>query len=272
MHNVIILGSGRSGTSMVAGTLAHAGYFMGENLHPARNANPKGFFEDVDVNAINEAILAEIVPGPPSYPGPTWLRRWLRRIFHPGQPGHGQRWLARIPPGNHIPAPPGIEARIRRLTERQPFCFKDPRFCYTLPIWRPWLAETRFICVFRHPAASAASMLTETQHAPKLAGLKMNYANCLQVWYLMYRHVLDLHRQTGEWLFIHYEQALTAPGLERIATFLEADVDGGFPDPGLQRSRANQAPLPPEIAATYQELTLLAQNSLQDERQETFER
>jgi len=44
MKNCIILGSGRSGTSMVAGTLAKSGYFMGDNLYPARESNPKGFF------------------------------------------------------------------------------------------------------------------------------------------------------------------------------------------------------------------------------------
>lgn len=46
MYNIIILGSGRSGTSMMAGTLAKAGYFMGERLLPRNNANPKGFSND----------------------------------------------------------------------------------------------------------------------------------------------------------------------------------------------------------------------------------
>ncbi|RME58681.1 sulfotransferase family protein, partial [Candidatus Parcubacteria bacterium] len=62
MRNVLILGSGRSGTSMVAGTLAKAGYFMGTQFVPPRESNPKGFFEDHEINDINEAILKKVVP------------------------------------------------------------------------------------------------------------------------------------------------------------------------------------------------------------------
>ena len=69
MKNVIILGSGRSGTSMVAGTLAKAGYYMGEQLLPANKANPKGFFEDIEVNAINEDILSSVAPRRPKILG-----------------------------------------------------------------------------------------------------------------------------------------------------------------------------------------------------------
>ena len=45
-RNCLILGSGRSGTSMAAGILARAGYFMGAELWPADIGNPKGYFED----------------------------------------------------------------------------------------------------------------------------------------------------------------------------------------------------------------------------------
>jgi hypothetical protein len=62
MRNCIILGSGRCGTSMAAGCLAKAGYFMGEQLLPPRSANPKGLFEDEEINDINEQILAAYCP------------------------------------------------------------------------------------------------------------------------------------------------------------------------------------------------------------------
>ena len=50
VKNCLILGSGRSGTSMIAGILHKAGYFMGDNLYPPRSANPKGFFENWEIN------------------------------------------------------------------------------------------------------------------------------------------------------------------------------------------------------------------------------
>lgn len=41
MRICIILGSGRSGTSMLAGSLAAAGYFMGEHLYPGAAEKPQ---------------------------------------------------------------------------------------------------------------------------------------------------------------------------------------------------------------------------------------
>src|ERR1043165_10164717 len=88
MKNCLILGSGRSGTSMAAGSLAKAGYFMGENLIAARKSNPKGFFEDVEVNMINEELLGYVVPA----------RKHLLGIeFFPSRPVEGQRWLSCVP-------------------------------------------------------------------------------------------------------------------------------------------------------------------------------
>jgi hypothetical protein len=69
-RNLFILGSGRSGTSMVAGLFRNAGYFMGDKLHEPRHSNPLGFFEDAAVNNINESILAWRV-----YPPTRQLRR-----------------------------------------------------------------------------------------------------------------------------------------------------------------------------------------------------
>jgi Uncharacterized protein conserved in bacteria len=76
MRNCLILGSGRSGTSMVAGTLASAGYFIGDNLYPRLASNPKGFFEDPEINAINEDLLARILPKP-FFDNTCGCRRWM---------------------------------------------------------------------------------------------------------------------------------------------------------------------------------------------------
>src|SRR5262249_21790216 len=76
-RNCLILGSGRSGTSMLAGMLRLAGYYMGEHLVPADPSNPKGYFEDDEVNAINEELLSPVTP-PRSHPAFGW--RWLAAV------------------------------------------------------------------------------------------------------------------------------------------------------------------------------------------------
>ena len=55
-NNIIILGSGRSGTSMVAGLFRNCGYYMGDNYILPRESNPKGFFEDSEINNIQRII------------------------------------------------------------------------------------------------------------------------------------------------------------------------------------------------------------------------
>jgi len=58
MNNCIILGSGRSGTSMIAGFLHKDGYFLGDRLYKSRDSSPKGFFERKETKSINEQILS----------------------------------------------------------------------------------------------------------------------------------------------------------------------------------------------------------------------
>jgi hypothetical protein len=234
-RNCLILGSGRSGTSLLAGTLRGAGYYVGECLIEANDANPKGFFEDYEVNAINEELLT---PMTPTY-------------------SYGWRWLAAIPIGTPLPCQDAVNARIEAQTARAPFCFKDPRFCYTLPAWRPFLPETAFLCVFREPSRTANSILKECRTAPYLAGLRIDFARAVEIWRLMYRHVLDVHRQVGHWLFVHYDQLVTGVALARIEAMLGVSADRSFPDPALKRS-AREGPTDAAALRVYRELCDLA--------------
>ena len=184
---------------MVAGTLARCGYFMGERLYEPRESNPKGFFESPDINGINESILAAVLPSRPPVIG-----RWFFR----DRPVRRQRWLARVPLGTCMPSPVSIDSRIARLVAREPYCFKDPRFCYTLSVWRPFLKNVVFVCVFRDPATTAASIMKECVEAPYLLDLSMTSSIAIEVWTLMYQHILRVHRNEGEWVFVHFDQML----------------------------------------------------------------
>ena len=249
MKNCIILGSGRSGTSMVAGTLRHAGYYMGDDLLPAKTANPKGFFEAREINRINEDLLAQVTPRRP--PG-------LLGTFFRHRPKTDQRWLAIVPVGEDIPCPPPIAQRITTQTKHSPFCFKDPRFSYTLPCWRPFLRDTVFICVFREPARTVHSILKECREAHYLRNqLSMNYARALRVWTLTYQHILEIHRRVGTWAFIHYEQMLEGPAIPKLEALLNVRVDHQFPDQRLKRSPDNGA-VGPQVLAVYRQLCELA--------------
>ena len=231
----------------MAGTLADAGYHMGESLVEAREANPKGFYESRSINAINEMILADAVP---------------YRSDDADEPAHipqpRQYWLANVGPGAPLRNTPDITIQIDAAIARVPYCYKDPRFCYTLPVWQPRLVDTCCICVFRHPAATVASILKEAATAPYLASLRIDRDGAFALWQTMHRRVLDEMRHAGDWLFIHADQMMTDAGLDRLEAFTDAPVDRAFPERRLQRS-ASAGDVPGDVVSTYRELCDLAE-------------
>jgi hypothetical protein len=260
MRNIIVMGSGRSGTSMVAGTLSQAGYFMGENFQLTREANPKGFFEDIEVNEINEDILGEVIPKRLYIQGLKRLRIPKIVLFR-NRPLKWQRWLACIPVKTRIPASVEIEKRIQIITKNEPLCLKDPRFSYTLPVWKPYLKDTAYICVFRDPASTALSILKECSSVPHLCdefnGIKLSWQQVLKMWTLMYEHILEKHCREGEWLFLHYNQATTEEGLNKLENFTGASVDRSFPNPEIRRS-FSEKPVSKKAEKIYRKLCELA--------------
>ncbi len=237
MRSCLVLGSGRSGTSMLAGTLYGAGYYVGEHLIPPADMNPKGFFEDEVINWINEDLLAQVTPDPLL--------------------GYSWRWLARVPVGTPIPTPSYIPDLIREQTVHSPFCFKDPRFCYTLPAWRPFVGDALFLCIFREPTRTVNSMLKDCQNDPYLKLVQVDHSLAFDVWRLMYRHILEVHRKEGEWLFVHYDQLLDGSAIPQLESALGVKLDEQFPDPKLRRSSAD-GPIDPEALGIYEELCELA--------------
>lgn len=236
MKNVIILGSGRSGTSMVAGSLRRAGYDMGAGLKEGTPSNPLGYFESVEINDINEDLLRPVAAGLAGRP--------VDGVPHPVM-AKDQHWLACLPRGVNVEPVPGVDARMAAAAARRPFCFKDPRFSYTLPLWRPHLGpDTLFVCVFREPGRTVTSMMKDAAEQEYLRGLGLTPWFAYRVWIHMYDRIVSEHCRRGRWLFLHYDQVASGEGLRRLARALEAPVDETFPAPALKRSaEGGQAPL-----------------------------
>lgn len=255
MHNCLILGCGRSGTSLTNGLLGNAGYYFGSNPIKARNANPKGFFEDHLVNYVNEQIMVQRTG---SFRLPGWLSRAMGRTrFQPSE-----LWLAILDEPVHWKKDVRAGWIIRELVSRQPFAFKDPRFCYTLNAWRPYLADCKFVCIFRQPGVVANSIARELATEPYYRNLSLGPEHPLRVWEAMYRQVLDFHcTDDSAWLFIEYDQLLAGTAIEPLASFLDANIDAGFIDQKLSRSRPESLELKPEIADIYRRLQQKAETT-----------
>lgn len=248
MRSCLILGSGRSGTSMLAGILHSAGYYMGDQLLPPTSSNPKGYFEDRAVNHLNEDLLVQLLPVKPLGP---------RGRLYPWRLSYGHRWLADLDAASTVQSTPEIETRMQAIVRQRPFCFKDPRFCYTLDCWRAALGDVVFFCVFREPGRTAASMIADSRERLYLKDLRLSRSRALRVWTCMYSHVLDTHRHRGQWSFVHYDQILDGSAVPRIENFIETSVDVSFVDRSLKRSPASNS-VSRRATDTYKQLCLLA--------------
>ena len=234
MKNCLILGSGRSGTSMLGGILHDAGYYMGKNLYGAHPSNPKGFFECGEINDLNEDIL--------NHYNIYHLPHILYKLFRVTKLKHGKRqqWLLSLPVETivHYSNEP-IKRRIQLALSKQPFCYKDPRFSYTLPVWKRHLSpHTRFICVFRAPKITVNSILKECAQRRYLRNLFIDKEYATQVYVNIYSHILFNNKDImANIFFVHYEQILDGSALDQLSDFLSVKLENRFADTKLKRTQ-----------------------------------
>ena len=258
MRNCIVLGSARSGTSMVAGILAKSGYHTGDNYLAPRDSNPTGFYEDQAVNRLNDRVLRTVVKEPPGWGVATRIpvaRMALRPLLQWAFPRHTvdpALWLARP---RETPSMPQSDAAIaRELVAMQPFAYKDPRFCHTLPAWLPFLPDgTVRIVVFREPARTVNSIMREMQ-SERYRRVRFKRADALAVWVAAYRRTLEMRHDGGRWLFLHYDDIVQGIGLRALSDALHAPLDASHIVPSLRRSEA-MGPISEAAAAVYRELS-----------------
>ncbi|MFG0319094.1 MAG: sulfotransferase, partial [Planctomycetota bacterium JB042] len=174
---VIVSGMHRSGTSLAASWLAALGVDLGDDLVPADERNPKGYFEERSFVELHGNLLT----------------RATRRaeLGHRDWGWTASEWLDR-----------GVYARYdrlaRALVERRrrpdrPFGFKDPRASLVLDFWDEHFEDARFVLIYRFPWEVADSM-QRTGVETFLAHPEIAYP----IWRFYNRQLLDFHDRHGE--------------------------------------------------------------------------
>ena len=256
MKNCLIMGFGRSGTSLMGGILHQTGYYMGENLYPPRHTNPKGFFENAFINGINERLLAR-------YDSAVLHNdiSAFNKKFSPYNPGIGHRWLTYIPEDVDINMGDELsEKEIKKAISVTGYAYKDPRFNYTLGIWNRFIdTDTIFICVFRQPDIVVESVITECETADYLSDFYINRDIAFMLWLNSYSHLLNNLSTTllKNTIFVHYEQLLSGEALHELSNKLKVKIDPGFAEPKLNRTQPS-ASMPIEVLKLYNKLCSLS--------------
>nr|RDS96608.1 sulfotransferase family protein [Cereibacter sphaeroides f. sp. denitrificans] len=180
---LIVLGMHRSGTSALAGVLAHMGCDLPQDLMPATASNPRGHFESLKVYHLNDAILASA--------GSAW-NDW--GPFNPD-------WYRSPRLGEFRER--AAEVMAQEFGRSSLIVLKDPRICRLLPFWKEVLAEAGirplFLCTHRAPDEVAASLA-------RREGWPAGWGQLLWL-----RHVLEAEAETRQEprLFVSYEALLS---------------------------------------------------------------
>jgi hypothetical protein len=157
-HLLFVLGMHRSGTSALCAALQACGASFGSSLlDPMDGVNDEGFWEDSDVVAVNESLLAAADAQWYS-PLPALLERdWLAAEFD------SQREVAR-----------GI---LQRGFGPSPVAaVKDPRLCLTLPFWTALCEQQGMassVCVINRAPMDVALSLQKRDEFPLGLGLRL---------------------------------------------------------------------------------------------------
>jgi hypothetical protein len=174
-HAILVVGTGRSGTSAMTGALQILGTYLGDSLTGGNLHNVKGYFENTVLVGLNKALL--------STAGINWYGTPISNVHL--LPATQENCQA-------------IRAAIQDIFNGcAPIAIKDPRLCVLLESYVSVLTEMRYevhcVLMSRHPHEVAQSMEAATnvtaseylpmvQHYTKLLeqALKQTAVHCIR--------------------------------------------------------------------------------------------
>lgn len=200
---IVVLGMHRSGTSVLTRGLQVLDVELGDTLIPAlEDNNPKGFFEDIDINNLNENLLR--------YLGLRWDSLCDFTSFD----------IQAVDLQDFKECAKNLITKKMHGLSRT-FAMKDPRLCILLPFWMPLFEELNldvsYIIAHRHPTSVAHSLQ------------KRDGFTLAKGYILWYRHMLSGLRETESQkrIVVSYDCLLENPEneLNRIGSFLKVNGD-----------------------------------------------
>ena len=201
-HIVVVLGMHRSGTSAITRGLQVLGVRLGDRMMPpVEGSNPKGFWEDIDFNALNVEMLNAL--------DSDWCHvaaiepidvEILRK----------QDYFLRA-----------VELLRQKVGSAPVFGFKDPRVAKLLPFWKEVFKhcqfEVSYLLAVRHPLSVVKSLA-------KRDGIEAE-----QSYLLWLGHVItSLIGSAGyKRVLVDYDRLMQKPDREliRVAKYLGLEID-----------------------------------------------
>jgi hypothetical protein len=246
-HLVLVVGVGRSGTSLLSGILGQLGFAIPQPEVQADDTNPRGFGEPRWVVDFHSRVLKE-----------------QRVTLNDSRPAAWDQ-MAKAASGARAEL---VEWLRGELAQDDEIVVKDPRTVWFLDLWRDCAdelgARTSFVTMLRHPAEIVAS--ARKSYGPGLteAGRTAAWMNVM----LQTEHATRGARRA----FVSYNELLAdwVPEIRRLGTQLDvprlATVDrvpevDAFVDPALHRNRTTWDEL--DVPARVRDLAELVWSHVQ---------
>jgi hypothetical protein len=222
-HLVLVVGVGRSGTSLLSGILGQLGFAIPQPEVQADETNPRGFGEPRWVVDFHSRVLKD-----------------KRVTLNDSRPAAWEQ-MALAAPAVHDELREWLRGELAQADE---IVVKDPRTVWFLDLWRSCAdelgARTSFVTMLRHPAEIVAS-------ARKSYGPGLTEAGRAAAWINVMLQTEHATRGTQRAFVSYYDlMADWVPEIRRLGTTLDVprlaaidhvpEVDA-FVDPKLHRNR-----------------------------------
>lgn len=170
-----ITGMHRSGTSLTTSWFARCGLYVGEDLGPANQSNPKGHFEDQEFVLFQANAVGRVYPS--SFGWKVTEPKFLRF--------------------NEIEEQQAREFLDKKSAEHQYWGWKDPRSVLFLEHWREISPETKFFLVWRSYVDVVESLLKRAK-VQNIDLTKVSLSQSIRIWAAYNRLVVEFKKQYPE--------------------------------------------------------------------------
>ncbi|RYH01053.1 hypothetical protein EU805_15760 [Salipiger sp. IMCC34102] len=206
---VVVIGSGRSGTSLCAKILGRLGIDMEDTLNRANEMNPEGYFEDAKLVEINKSLISKLLPVPRMGPRETYPASLISAEVEELK----QHFSDRISDDDRV------------------WGFKDPRVSQFLPIYRQVFQSLGIVPVYVFCARSADAVVESIRQA---GNGKRDVSE--QIYFI--RSFLALRDCAANAHVVHYEKLLSDP-VGEIDALWQHVGEPGKPCPLSEADRAD---------------------------------
>ena len=217
---IIVTGTGRSGTSAIARVLHESGVLLGSTFDPPSEQNRAGFYEDIEVRAVNFGIVTEL-----GLSDIGRVRRWP--------------WRSAM-----LAVAERHEREMQTLAAGGAGGWKDPMFCVTLEAWLPHLPIRPKIVVCLRSSEAFLHSVTQIYGLVRRDYVEGLWANEL-------RRLLAVVRDYRlDAICIEYDDLVLSPkeAVARLSSFIGRPLDAAYIEPTL---RHHEYPIPNRHTALY---------------------